>query len=67
MINIHKAMSGMQSRMVMQVHDELVFDVHKPELDDLTELVRDGMEHALKLDVPLKVDIGTGPDWLSAK
>jgi len=67
MINIHKAMSGMQSRMVMQVHDELVFDVHKPELDDLTELVRDGMEHALELDVPLKVDIGTGPDWLSAK
>jgi DNA polymerase-1 len=67
MINIHKAMSGMQSRMVMQVHDELVFDAHKPELHDLTDLVRDGMEHALELDVPLKVDIGTGPNWLSAK
>ena len=67
MINLHAKMSGMKSLMILQVHDELVFDAHKDELSDLKALVRQEMEHALKLDVPIKVDIGTGDNWLDAK
>ena len=67
MIGIHAAMAKMKSRMVLQVHDELVFDAHQSELKDLTALVREHMESALPLDVPLKVDIGTGANWLDAK
>lgn len=67
MIKIHAAMRGMKSRMILQVHDELVFEAHKSELKPLEELVRTEMEGALPLDVPLKVDIGTGPNWLDAK
>jgi DNA polymerase-1 len=67
MIKIHEKLSGMKSRMVLQVHDELVFDVHKPELEEVTRIVRDGMEKAAKLKVPLVADIGTGDNWLDAK
>jgi len=51
-------------RMVLQIHDELVFDVPKQELDELVEMVRDRMENALRLDVPIKVDIKKGRNWL---
>lgn len=67
MIKIHKRMTGMKSRMVLQVHDELVFDAHREELDALRKLVIDEMENALKLLVPLIVDVGTGENWLDAK
>jgi DNA polymerase-1 len=67
MVKIHKRMSGMRSAMVLQVHDELVFDAHKDELDDLKKLVRSGMEKAIKLIVPVVVDIGVGDNWLDAK
>ncbi len=67
MITVHKKLQGMKSRMVLQVHDELVLDVHKSELDDVRKIVRDGMEKAVKLKVPLVVDIGDGPNWLEAK
>jgi DNA polymerase-1 len=67
MIKIHKEMSGMKSRMVLQVHDELVFDTHKDELEELVEIVRNGMEKAVKLKVPLIADIGTGKNWLESK
>jgi DNA polymerase-1 len=50
--------------MILQVHDELVFDVRKKELDDLAGIVRSGMEGILKLSVPLSVNIETGPNWL---
>jgi DNA polymerase-1 len=67
MINIHKKMGKMKSKMILQVHDELVFDVHKDELSDIKILVKDGMEKAVKLKVPVKVDMGIGPNWLEAK
>ena len=67
MIKIFERMNGMRSRMVLQVHDELVFDAHKEELPALRKLVRAEMESALELDVPLKVDMGEGPNWLEAK
>ena len=67
MIKIHKKMKGMRSKMVLQVHDELVFDTYKEELDDLRALVSDGMETAVKLCVPVVVDLGEGNNWLDAK
>jgi DNA polymerase-1 len=50
--------------MILQIHDELVFDVKSQELKELVELVRDSMENVLKLDVPIKVDIKKGKNWL---
>jgi DNA polymerase-1 len=67
MISIHSRMTGMRSKMVLQVHDELVFDAHRDELSELSTLVRTQMENALDLDVPLKVDIASATNWLDAK
>ena len=52
------------SKMILQVHDELIFDVFKPELNEVNEIVKSKMENAVKLLVPLKVEIGTGNTWL---
>jgi DNA polymerase-1 len=54
----------MSSRMVLQVHDELVFETTREELSALMPLVRRIMEGAIVLDVPLEVTIKTGPNWL---
>jgi DNA polymerase-1 len=56
----------LRSRMVLSIHDELVFDARKDELDDLKPLVTEAMEGAMQLKVPLKVDIGVGKTWLEA-
>jgi len=56
----------LQSKMILQVHDELVFEVWKGEVDDMTSIVRSNMEEALPLSVPLHVDIGIGSSWLAA-
>ncbi len=68
MINIHKKMTEAKykSKMLLQVHDELVFDVYKPELDELQKLIKTEMENAYKMKVPLDVEIGLGDDWLEA-
>lgn len=55
--------SGLDARMIMQVHDELIFEVDKAQLDDLIEGVKRCMEGAAKLDVPLIVDVGSGDNW----
>lgn len=55
-----------KSKMILQVHDELIFEVKENEFDDLKELVLKEMTNAVKLDVPLKVDCGTGRNWLEA-
>lgn len=59
---------GLRSRMVLQVHDELVFDLCRPEEAEVRELVADAMRHALPLPnaVPVEVDLGVGPNWLEA-
>jgi DNA polymerase-1 len=69
MVRIHRAIRerGLQSRMLLQVHDELVFEAPPEELQALAELVRERMENVTPLRVPLVVDIGTGPNWLEAK
>ena len=60
------AREGLRSRMVLQVHDELVFEVAPGEAAQLTALVRDRMGHAVDLDVPLDVSVGIGPSWHAA-
>jgi DNA polymerase I len=69
MVRIHGALrdQGLGSRMVLQVHDELVFEVPDAEVETMTGLVREQMEHVVPLRVPLVVDIGVGPNWLEAK
>jgi len=67
MIDIHKKMKTMKSKMILQVHDELVFDAHKDEIPELEKIVRQGMEKAVKLKVPVIADIGLGDNWLDAK
>jgi len=52
--------------MILQVHDELVFDARLDELDALKELIKDKMESAVKLEVPLIADLGVGNNWLEA-
>lgn len=68
MINIHeKLVSGnWKSKMLLQVHDELVFDVHNSELEKIKPMIKHEMENAFMMDVPLDVEIGAGKDWLSA-
>jgi DNA polymerase-1 len=56
----------MKSRMLLQVHDELVFEVPREEEKKMTGLVTDGMQNAMTLSVPIKVDVGTGKNWLEA-
>ena len=68
MINIHEKLisENWKSKMLLQVHDELVFDVHNSELEKIQPMIKYEMEHAFKLDVPLDVDLGAGKDWLQA-
>jgi DNA polymerase-1 len=68
MINIYNEFQKrkLQSRMTMQVHDELVFDVYKPEVEQVKQIVGDMMRTALPLDVPVEVEMNTGDNWLAA-
>jgi DNA polymerase-1 len=69
MVRSHRAIRerGLASRMLLQVHDELVFEVPTAEVDAMRDLVRSNMEGVVKLDVPLVVDVGVGPNWRDAK
>ncbi|GAA1276114.1 DNA polymerase I [Planotetraspora silvatica] len=66
MLNVQRAIEGMRSRMLLQVHDELVFEVAPGELDELTAMVRDQMCAAYSLRVPLSVSVGVGSTWEDA-
>lgn len=68
MINIHNKLKAgnYKTRMLLQVHDELVFDAHKEELEEMKIMIRTEMENAYKLQVPLDVEIGIGQNWLEA-
>ena len=59
--------NNMKTKMILQVHDELIFDVFKDELDMVKEIVKETMEGVCKMSVPLKVDIEVGTDWYDAK
>ncbi|GAA4598636.1 DNA polymerase I [Planotetraspora phitsanulokensis] len=66
MLNVQRAIEGMRSRMLLQVHDELVFEVAPGELDELTAMVREQMSAAYSLRVPLSVSVGVGSTWEDA-
>jgi DNA polymerase-1 len=68
MIDIQKNFEKgkLQTRMILQVHDELVFEVKSSEMERIKQLVKKEMEGAIKLDVPIKVDVGIGKNWLEA-
>ena len=68
MINIHKKLSegDYKTKMLLQVHDELVFDCYKPELEEMKSLIKSEMENAYKMAVPLDVEVGIGKNWLEA-
>jgi DNA polymerase-1 len=68
MISIFNAFEqeGFKSKMILQVHDELVFDVQKDEMDRVKPVVMSGMQHAIKLDVPVLVEMKSGSNWLEA-
>jgi DNA polymerase I len=68
MINIHKKLTAehWKSKMLLQVHDELVFDVHNSELEKIQPMIKHEMENAFKMAVPLDVEMGWGKNWLEA-
>jgi DNA polymerase-1 len=65
MSNLHHRLQsmGLRAKMLLQVHDELVLEVPHEELETVSVLVREVMESAFDLDVPLQVDIEAGPNW----
>ena len=68
MINIHRKLTteNWQSKMLLQVHDELVFDVHRSELEAIQKMIKHEMEQAFPMAVPLEVEMGFGENWLEA-
>ena len=68
MINIYYELNKMKARskMVLQVHDELLFDVYKDEVDEIRDMVKEKMENAIPMNVPITVETGTGENWLDA-
>ena len=68
MINVHKKINEakLKSKMILQIHDELLFDVPKNEIETLSNLVKYEMENAIKLKIPLKVDCDYGKNWFEA-
>ena len=69
MVSIHRKLTGeaWKSKLIMQVHDELVFEAAPDEVDALREAVRQEMEGVVILSVPLKVDLNVGSSWYEAK
>jgi DNA polymerase-1 len=68
MINIHRELIGrrLKTRMLLQVHDELVFDLYPPEENEVRPIIEEKMKTAIELDVPIVVEIGVGENWLEA-
>ena len=68
MIEIYRELKrrGLKTKMIVQVHDELIFEAPLTELDQAAQMVRAKMENALELKVPIKVDIGMGKSWYEA-
>jgi DNA polymerase-1 len=68
MVNIHRWLekNNLKTRMIMQVHDELVFDLHRDEVDIVKERIMYLMKHAVHLEVPMEVEVGIADNWLDA-
>ncbi len=65
MIDVHRVLkeSALRARLLLQIHDELLFEVHQADIPELADLVRTKMSQAISLSVPLKVDVKTGRSW----
>jgi DNA polymerase-1 len=68
MINIHRWLQKekLQTKMILQVHDELVFDLHQDEIEIVKPKIKELMKSAVILDVPMEVEVGVGKNWLEA-
>ena len=58
--------NNFKSKMLVQVHDELVFEIHNDEMKEMKEIIQNEMENAYDITIPLKVDMGTGLNWFEA-
>jgi DNA polymerase-1 len=67
MVRLYPKLEGLPVSMLLQVHDELVFEVDPARLEEVTAIVRETMESAFELDVPLRIDVHSGPTWMDAK
>lgn len=67
MLRLHARLEGTGARMLLQVHDELLIEVPEPDVETIGRIVRDEMEGAVQLDVPLRVDLGVGDSWYDCK
>ena len=69
MINIAKELKqkSLKSKLVLQIHDELIIETYLDELEVVKEILKAGMENAVKLNVPLKVDVKEGNSWYETK
>ena len=67
MIRVYNALRDMKSKLLLQVHDELIIETSRDELDQVKEILRNSMENAMKLAVKLVVDLNTGENWLDLK
>ncbi len=67
MVNVHKRLADMRSRLILQIHDELVIDTAPDELDQVKDILKSEMEHAVSLSVPLDIDISVGKNWMECK
>lgn len=67
MIKVYNALKGMKSRLLLQVHDELIIEAHKDEVEEVKRLLKDSMENAIKLSVELLVELNSGNNWLELK
>ena len=69
MIRVYEKLkeNGLKSKLILQVHDELILNVKTDELEEVKELVKNEMEHVLELNVPLEVDVNIGDTWYDAK
>ena len=68
MIKVHRALDdgNFQTKMLLTVHDEIVFDLFQPEQDTVSPLIEEAMKTAMPMKVPIVVEIGTGKNWLEA-
>ena len=69
MVHVHDRLQkeGLASRLLLQVHDELLIEAYEPELDEVQNILKEEMEHAAELKVPLEIDMHTGDNWYEAK
>ena len=67
MVQLHEILQNYQARLLLQVHDELVFESPPTEWEELKPQIKSTMENAIKLDVPLVVEVHAGKNWMEAK